>query len=330
MLKNMNPYAYAPGMKTAAARSQVKIPTPSMLGKARSLLSIIMETPLNSATALAMILFLAGVVGSMTLVAYSEMASGSYEPMVSANKAQPTARVLGMASYGYNQPVCGYNTANCLNYQLLDYSSSQDGWRVKIDYQLQGNIVGAIKVNGWRFMDNISGSGSGYTGYDLEPGETYNFVLYKKVGGRLYRLTKISLTMPEATAPTPTPTPQPITCAQDAYQCPNGSWVGRTWPNCQFVCPSYGYQAVNVGPVNQGSWREGWIERFSSNNYSVAPSTVTVSGWAFDEGKDLTVTMKLRNVNTGALYSPDNIQYLGLRQDVGDYLTAKRGAALIH
>lgn len=25
-------------------------------------------------------------------------------------------------------------------------------------------------------------------------------------------------------------------CTADAYQCPNGNWVGRTGPNCQFVC----------------------------------------------------------------------------------------------
>jgi hypothetical protein len=27
-------------------------------------------------------------------------------------------------------------------------------------------------------------------------------------------------------------------CTADAMQCPNGTWVGRTGPNCQFVCPS--------------------------------------------------------------------------------------------
>ncbi|TSC86936.1 MAG: peptidoglycan binding domain-containing protein [Parcubacteria group bacterium Gr01-1014_8] len=26
-------------------------------------------------------------------------------------------------------------------------------------------------------------------------------------------------------------------CTQEAMQCPNGTWVGRTGPNCQFVCP---------------------------------------------------------------------------------------------
>lgn len=28
-----------------------------------------------------------------------------------------------------------------------------------------------------------------------------------------------------------------IYCTQDAMQCPDGNYVGRTGPNCQFVCP---------------------------------------------------------------------------------------------
>jgi hypothetical protein len=26
-------------------------------------------------------------------------------------------------------------------------------------------------------------------------------------------------------------------CTADAYQCPDGTWVGRTGPRCEFVCP---------------------------------------------------------------------------------------------
>ena len=29
---------------------------------------------------------------------------------------------------------------------------------------------------------------------------------------------------------------QPV-CDQDAKRCPNGTFVGRSGPNCQFVCP---------------------------------------------------------------------------------------------
>lgn len=35
--------------------------------------------------------------------------------------------------------------------------------------------------------------------------------------------------------------PQPpggeIACTQEAKQCPDGSWVGRSGPRCEFACP---------------------------------------------------------------------------------------------
>ncbi len=31
--------------------------------------------------------------------------------------------------------------------------------------------------------------------------------------------------------------PEPVFCTADAKLCPNGQYVGRTGPNCQFVCP---------------------------------------------------------------------------------------------
>lgn len=35
-----------------------------------------------------------------------------------------------------------------------------------------------------------------------------------------------------------TPLPQePVFCTADAFQCPDGTFVGRTGPNCEFVCP---------------------------------------------------------------------------------------------
>jgi|GEM_PF-1467839 hypothetical protein len=29
-----------------------------------------------------------------------------------------------------------------------------------------------------------------------------------------------------------------IMCTQDAMQCPDGSWVGRSGPKCEFACPA--------------------------------------------------------------------------------------------
>lgn len=37
--------------------------------------------------------------------------------------------------------------------------------------------------------------------------------------------------------PEPPPAPAPV-CTMDAKQCPDGSFVGRSGPNCEFVCPA--------------------------------------------------------------------------------------------
>jgi Immunoglobulin-like domain of bacterial spore germination len=36
---------------------------------------------------------------------------------------------------------------------------------------------------------------------------------------------------------TATTTPEMVACTADAMQCPDGLFVGRTGPNCEFVCP---------------------------------------------------------------------------------------------
>ncbi|MFN3693187.1 MAG: Gmad2 immunoglobulin-like domain-containing protein [Candidatus Paceibacteria bacterium] len=45
------------------------------------------------------------------------------------------------------------------------------------------------------------------------------------------------VTAPQPTELTPAPLPEEMMCTQDAMQCPDGSYVGRTGPSCEFVCP---------------------------------------------------------------------------------------------
>ncbi len=42
----------------------------------------------------------------------------------------------------------------------------------------------------------------------------------------------------------PTEEIEAVACTRDAMQCPDGSYVGRTGPNCEFVCPE-----VEVAPI---------------------------------------------------------------------------------
>lgn len=42
----------------------------------------------------------------------------------------------------------------------------------------------------------------------------------------------------QAQEPTLVTEEEAVACTMDAMQCPNGSYVGRTGPNCEFVCPT--------------------------------------------------------------------------------------------
>jgi hypothetical protein len=49
--------------------------------------------------------------------------------------------------------------------------------------------------------------------------------------------------------PKPVGEPEPVFCTQEAKLCPDGSYVGRTGPKCEFTaCP---------GPANEDPWKEG-------------------------------------------------------------------------
>lgn len=56
-----------------------------------------------------------------------------------------------------------------------------------------------------------------------------------------------------------TPEPEQVFCTQDAMQCPDGSWVGRTGPNCEFVCPAGGTGGEGEGLVAYKSGVRGTV-----------------------------------------------------------------------
>lgn len=42
----------------------------------------------------------------------------------------------------------------------------------------------------------------------------------------------------EETTEVKPPDDNQVMCTQDAMQCADGSWVGRSGPDCQFACPA--------------------------------------------------------------------------------------------
>ena len=59
-------------------------------------------------------------------------------------------------------------------------------------------------------------------------------------------LTGVGCTAKNANTQPSTPEPEPVFCTQEAKQCPDGSYVGRTGPNCEFTaCPETGAPQAN-------------------------------------------------------------------------------------
>jgi len=54
-------------------------------------------------------------------------------------------------------------------------------------------------------------------------------------------LSGIYMVLPKNVSQIPKDNPEeaePVFCTMDAMQCPDGTYVGRTGPNCEFVCPN--------------------------------------------------------------------------------------------
>lgn len=60
--------------------------------------------------------------------------------------------------------------------------------------------------------------------------------------------------------------PKVIVCTADAMQCPDGSWVGRSGPNCTFACP---------GGTDAGSNKEATFQTKIGESSGVLDVTVT-------------------------------------------------------
>lgn len=61
----------------------------------------------------------------------------------------------------------------------------------------------------------------------------------------------------------PVPTPKPIACTMEAKLCPDGSFVGRTEPNCEFAaCPQPSATSTPPAPVPPPPAQAGGINGY--------------------------------------------------------------------
>ena len=84
-------------------------------------------------------------------------------------------------------------------------------------------------------------------------------------------------------------TPGRIICTQDAHQCADGSWVGRTGPTCAFECPSPSPSPSPSPRPIETQTREGEGEkgapqrRVPNRSQGVQPSCMQLHpGWRTD------------------------------------------------
>lgn len=78
--------------------------------------------------------------------------------------------------------------------------------------------------------------------------------------------------------------PNGIACTTEAKQCPDGSYVGRTGPNCAFVCPSSTTPVLTIQQLSApgsvslspGGIAEIRNESFYFTLQSLSPSSATI------------------------------------------------------
>lgn len=84
-------------------------------------------------------------------------------------------------------------------------------------------------------------------------------------------------------------TPAPIACTMDAMMCPDGSYVGRSGSNCEFVCPR-----VKITPVDQSKdlWRTSVeiINILSAKDYAKLETMVSSAGLSINNNPSLDLT----------------------------------------
>src|SRR3989344_5929846 len=67
-------------------------------------------------------------------------------------------------------------------------------------------------------------------------------------------------------------------CTMDAMQCPDGSWVGRSGPNCAFVCGGTS-TSVDVSGETQGDWNSGSSESSNPGFFGSISNIFDIDSW---------------------------------------------------
>lgn len=110
------------------------------------------------------------------------------------------------------------------------------------------------------------------------------------------------------------PEPEAVMCTMDARQCPDGSYVGRTGPQCEFVCPEL--PALSPEAEAQITAKADLITVSNPVPLSIIENGITVRGkargsWYFEGSFPIVVTTMAGDIIAQ-----------GVATAVGDWMTA--------
>ncbi len=91
-----------------------------------------------------------------------------------------------------------------------------------------------------------------------------------------------------------------VACTMDAMQCPDGSWVGRTGPDCEFVCPEDEPTTDSSGTVTI----EGFYTRPTSVNNQ---EEITIRGLSKGEYVRIEINGAVRNFEHFSVVYNENL-----------------------
>jgi len=299
----MNPYTYSRG-------GFVSQPRPFKSGKSGSFFSDVKNlfcSQVSSAISFAIIALVSVSTTSIVLMEKEELYQTDFSSLAATIIYKTESKILGVVTQGVNAPSCGSKV--CLSYQLLGH---QDGyWSAKVDYSTKTgvSVSGSVKINTEGLVYKIKTPGFAETGYKLSPEVPYTVKFYSGSKGTGIVLATLKFTPPAfpvaGGVQCSTEMEAPARCSYDA--------------SCSLICsqPSYGYALPDNGS-KAGYPAEGWVERVLVQE----PGKISFAGWAYDDAKNTTISVSIRNQETGKLYTSSST-LASWRPDIDAYMKEK-------
>lgn len=188
---------------------------PAAAAPQQSLLAQLMNGPISSAVAIAIVVFAAGSTMAITALVYNEIAlstgevplahhlSFSHSPAVLGESVTNIAATIDDAALEAGDP------SAAISAKPLSFDSTAGRWSYSISYQL-ANVTSpaTLSIGAFPVASNLTVSGAAQTGPILKPGRSYVVSLWAQdSSGLRQRLARTEIRTPKARASTTLPPP---------------------------------------------------------------------------------------------------------------------------